>query len=51
MFLKGQSHEIRYGFLVSQLKTLLYVKGTVQQDFWTPIFFIIRTNLGHWPMG
>ena len=26
-------------------------KGTVQWDFWPLVFFIIRTSLGHWPMG
>ena len=26
-------------------------KGTVQQDFRPPVFFIIRTGMGYWPMG
>ena len=26
-------------------------KGTVQQDFRPPVFFILWTSLGHWPMG
>ena len=25
------------------------LKGTVQRDFRPPVFFIIRTGLGHWP--
>ena len=29
----------------------LYVKGTVQRDFRTSVFFIIRINLGHRPKG
>ena len=27
------------------------IKGTVQRDFRPPVFFIIPTGLGHWPMG
>ena len=27
------------------------VRGTVHRDFWPPVFFIIQTGLGHWPMG
>ena len=27
------------------------LKGTVQPDFRPPVFFIIRTGLGYWPMG
>ena len=29
----------------------LTFKGTVQRDFRTPVFFIIWTSLGFWPMG
>ena len=28
----------------------VYLKGTVQRDFQPPVFFIICTGLGHWPM-
>ena len=30
---------------------MVLLKGTVQRDFWPPVFFIIQTSLGHWPTG
>ena len=33
------------------LKVVLSLKGTVQRDFWHPVFYYYSTYLGHWPKG
>ena len=41
-----------YMYSLSVKKCILsQFKGTVQRDFRHPVFFIIQTVLGHWPMG
>ena len=37
--------------IVNRLIKKHFIKGTVQQDFQLPVFFIIQTSLGHWSMG
>ena len=50
--LRGHCDRLRNCMTLSFVIYLVLLKGTVQRDFFRPpVFFIIRTSLGHWPMG